>query len=126
MITGCEMNDIDDVCCKQISYELSFFVGCIRDLLVDSTGFFKEELVEQLTLLQKKIKYGVSTVTALSICEKIFNDRLLAVQITRLLGDNNISEDDIIPKLNQKKEDILEFLDDYPEFFWNRINNVLI
>lgn len=125
VITDNDMNDIDDVCSKQISYELSFFIGNIRDLLADNTGLFADELEEQLSLMQKKVKYGVPSLTALSICEKVFYDRLLAVKITDVLEDSYISEDEIISTLQQKKEDIEELLNDYPEFFWNRIISVL-
>lgn len=124
-ITDNDMNDIDDVCSKQISYELSFFIGNIRDLLADNTGLFKEELEEQLSIIQKKVKYGVPSLTALSICEKVFNDRLLAVKISDVLEDDDISEDEIITSLQQRKENIEELLNDYPEFFWNRIISVL-
>ena len=124
-ITANDMNDIDDVCSKQISYELSFFIGNIRDLLADSTGLFKDELEEQLSLMQKKVKYGVPTLTALSICEKVFYDRLLAVRITYLLADSDISEDEIVSRLKQRREDVELLLNDYPEFFWKRIISVL-
>ena len=124
-LTNCDMNDIDDVCSKQISYELSFFIGNIRDLIADANGFFKEELEDQLALLQKKIKYGVPTLTALSICEKVFYDRLLAVKTSELLGDNDISGEEVVSRLKQRKEDVMELLNDYPEFFWNRIISVI-
>lgn len=120
-----DMNDIDDVCSKQISYELSFFIGNIRDLLADSTGLFKDELEEELSLMQKKVKYGVPTLTALSICEKVFYDRLLAVKISDVLEDDDISEDEIIISIQQRKEEIMELLNDYPEFFGARINSAI-
>lgn len=120
-----DMNDIDDVCSKQISYELSFFIGNIRDLLADSTGLFKDELEEELSLMQKKVKYGVPTLTALSICEKVFYDRLLAVKISDVLEDDDISEDEIIISIQQRKEEIMELLNVYPEFFGARINSAI-
>ena len=124
-ITDNDMNDIDDVCSKQISYELSFFIGNIRDLLADNTGFFKDELEDQLSLMQKKVKYGVPSLTALSICEKVFYDRLLAIKISGVLEDDDISEEEIILSIQQKKEEIVELLNDYPEFFRARINSAI-
>lgn len=119
-----DMNDINDVCSKQISYELSFFIGNIRDLLADSTGLFKDELEEQLSLMQKKVKYGVPTLTALSICEKVFYDRLLAIKISDVLEDDDISEDKIITSIRKKKEDIEKLLKGYPKLFRDRIYRV--
>ena len=124
-ITDNDMNDIDDVCSKQISYELSFFIGNIRDLLADNNGIFKDKLDLQLTLLQKKVKYGVPSLTAVSICEKVFYDRLLSVKMAELLDDNCILEDDVIIRLRQRKEDIEELLNVYPDLFWKRTISVL-
>ena len=47
-----------------------------------STEF--ERLKDMLNILQKRVKYGVATKTAVSICETIFNDRVLATKLTNI------------------------------------------
>ena len=59
------------------------------------------------------------------ICEKVFYDRLLAVKISDVLEDDDISEDEIIISIQQRKEEIMELLNDYPEFFGARINSAI-
>ena len=70
---------------------MNFLIGNICDLIeVDGEN---EEQVDQrniLTLLQKKVKYGVPNMTAISICESVFNDRLLAIELAQILSDANI------------------------------------
>lgn len=64
--------EVESLCNKRISYEMNFLIGNICDLIeVDGEN---EEQVDQrniLTLLQKKVKYGVPNMTAISICESI-------------------------------------------------------
>lgn len=64
--------EVESLCNKRISYEMIFLIGNICDLIeVDGEN---EEQVDQrniLTLLQKKVKYGVPNMTAISICESI-------------------------------------------------------
>ena len=82
-------------------------------------------LFRSLSILQKKIKYGVISVTAVSICESIFNDRFLAEMISEIIG-SEIQEADIIDSIKYHSEQILIMLEPFPEFFSDRINMLLI
>ena len=120
------MFDIDDVCNKSISYDLNFFIGNICDLItVDSEDEESVNPYNTLNTIQKKIKYGVSTQTAISICEKVFNDRIIATKIAEVLKDEQIDADDIIQTLKFYKDEIREVLNEYPEYFMDRFNFVI-
>lgn len=84
-----------------------------------------KEQVDQrniLTLLQKKVKYGVPNMTAISICESVFNDRLLAIELAQILSDANIGTDKILNMLKAHSEEIFSCLDSYPEYFKDRLS----
>lgn len=121
-----DISEIDDLCSKRISYELNFLIGNICDLIV-----INEENDEQvdprntLMILQEKVKYGVPSITAVSICEKIFNDRLLALKLTEILDDENIPPDRIVRRLKRKQETILSVLEEYPVYFCDRLKIAL-
>lgn len=114
--------EVESICTKRISYELNFLIGNICDLIaVDEE---EEEQINPrniLTLLQKKIKYGVPNMTAISVCESIFNDRLLAIEIAQFLSDENIGTDKIINMLKVHSEEIFGCIDYYPEYFKDRL-----
>lgn len=124
-ITGCDMNSIDDVCSKLISYQLSFFIGNICDLIFDSEIDISDNNKKRLLVLQKKIKYGVKSITEISICEKIFYDRILASKIAEILGDNQIDENNIITSIKIHSITILKLLEEYPVYFTNKMRNIL-
>ena len=121
-----DISEIDDLCSKRISYELNFLIGNICDLIV-----INEENDEQvdprntLMILQEKVKYGVPSITAVSICEKIFNDRLLALKLTEILDDENIPPDRIVRRLKRKQETIFSVLEEYPVYFCDRLKFAL-
>ena len=87
-LTGIQVFDIDDICNKKISYELNFLIGNICDMLDNDMSTEIERLKDMLNILQKRVKYGVATKTAVSICETIFNDRVLATKLTNIIGDD--------------------------------------
>lgn len=115
------MNSIEDICGKDISYQLCFLVGNIIDIL--SIDVDDEEVVNPYFLLcslQKKIKYGASSITAISVCDSVFNDRFLAEAISGIIG-SDIQEADIIDLVKYHSDEIKTTLMSYPEFFSNKI-----
>lgn len=118
--TSLPIADLEDICSKSISYELSFFVGSIIDIIAISD----EDIVNplpNLLRLQRRLKYGVKTETAVSICEKIFNDRFLANLLADEIGHDAIETNSIVGVIQSHKDDILDILSAYPTYFSERV-----
>ncbi len=118
--TSLPIADLEDICNKSISYELSFFVGSIIDIIEISD----EDIVNplpNLLRLQRRLKYGVKTETAVSICEKIFNDRFLANLLADEIGHDTIETNSIVGVIQSHKDDILDILSAYPTYFSERV-----
>lgn len=117
---------IESICSKIISYNFNFFIGSIIDLIGNEGD---EELEKDnqtvLYVLQKKVKYGVDTQTAISICEEIFQDRYLAKEIASIIGNGNINNTSILREMRMHKERIEKLLTDYPEYFITQFRNKL-
>lgn len=114
--TSLPIADLEDICNKSISYDLSFFVGSIIDIIEISD----EDIVNplpNLLRLQRRLKYGVKTETAVSICEKIFNDRFLANLLADEIGHDTIETNSIVGVIQSHKDDILDILSAYPTYF---------
>lgn len=102
-------------------YRLNILIGNICDLIdVPEDDDTKVNPHMTLNILQNKIKYGVSSQTAISVCEKIFNDRVLASKISEILLSDTIDTDGIVPIAKWFKDDIFVLLNDYPEYFLER------
>lgn len=117
--TSLPIASLEDICSKAISYELSFFTGSIIDIIEIN----EEDIVnplQNLLLLQKRIKYGVKTETAVSICEKVFNDRFLANLLAEGIGHDSIDTNHIVGVMKLHKENVLMLLSNYPTYFSER------
>ena len=114
------ITDLEGICSKSISYELSFFIGSIIDIF-EATS--EETIIptSELHLLQSKVKYGVNTETAVSICEKVFNDRFLAILLAKELDDDSIDPQEIVGIIMAHEKDIQQILIPYPTCFRERI-----
>ena len=116
---------IEDVCSKSISYQLSFLVGNIVDMLsIDNDDENSVNSYSLLSTLQKKIKYGVSSITAIAVCETVFNDRFLAETMSETMR-SDIQETEIIDVLKYHSDVILSFLRPFPDCFSDKIEMII-
>ena len=117
------LNQIEKMCSGTISYSLCFLLGNI----VDAIGERNNLLRERLSILQKRIKYGVPNLFQILVCENIVDDRLFAELLDRELDETEMFSTErslrTLMKLNRQK--VLSFLDDYPDYFTYRFKAFL-
>lgn len=107
------INQIEKTCASTLSFHLCFLIGNI----LDAVGDRSEDLTVQLAILQKYIKYGVSSTFQVSICENIFDDRVIAKQLDEILGKGYEPDQNFREYISARRRDILKFLKNYPEYF---------
>ena len=118
--TGAKTIDIEKQCGQSISFQLSFCIGNIIDYLADD-GVNVQGMMD----LQKKVKYGVSCETSISICEKVCNERLIANKVTEIIGADGISGNKIIPLIKSHYTMIEKALESYPSYFINKFAEMI-
>ncbi len=57
--------------------------------------------------------------------KKIFNDRLLAIEMSELLENKDIKADMIVYMIRHNKEKILRLLNYYPKYFEEKLKFIL-
>ena len=108
-----DLNQIEKLCSKTISFHLSFLIGNI----IDATSDHIEELSKKLMFLQKQIKYGVPTRLQMLICDNIFDDKIVANKIELAFGQFYVDDNNFKEHIISKQQEILEILKNYPEYF---------
>lgn len=119
--TGLSFKDIEKICIKTLSYDVSFLVGNILDIVnwQDENANFT-----RLSKLQKMLKYGVNSSTQIIICDRIVNDRVISSIITSLIGpQSNFYKLKRQIKIHQKN--IFNTLNDYPTVFNGKIKQLI-
>ena len=130
MLKRSPFKDVDqliDTCHRLISYELSFLLGNIIDLLPEMDDEeTANELHSALSLLQRKLKNGVPSLTAISICESLFWDRYIAVQVSNILRNESLTSSDLDLYLMLNKDRIHAYLEELPSYFSERFSNFIV
>lgn len=114
-----KVDDVEKLCQYNMSYQMSFLAGNIVDLV-------NHDCVntDALLLVQQALRYGVNNKTSVSVCEKVFNDRFIAKEIAKILGNYVISNDEIITSIKGKKTEVLSLVRRYPSYFEFVIENI--
>ena len=110
-----KMISLEKLCSNTISYDLSFLIGTITDALdlYDNV----EDLTVKLEVLQKNVKYGVSTAFQIFVCENLFDDKVIAREIDEICNGKCTNAKEFLGYLKMHKEEILELLHKYPSYF---------
>ena len=111
------INKIEKICSNIFSFHICFLIGNILDAIDDRSGY----LTEQLTILQKNIKYGVSSAFQIFICENIFDDRIIAKQLDDKFGQTLAPDETFQDCIVANRQEILSILKDYPEYFSHKL-----
>lgn len=116
-----EVDELMNICNNTISFNLSFLAGNIIDLLPEMDDEEAASVLNSaLSLLQRKLKYGVPNLTAISICESVFWERYIAIEIARLIQDESVASSDLDVCLILNKDRICAYLEGMPSYFSDR------
>lgn len=119
--TKLPFKDIEKICMKTLSYDMSFLVGNIVDIFdwTDDNNNY-----EKLTKLQKMLKFGVHSSTEILICDKIVNDRVISSKIASLVGQqNNLHK--LKKQIKVNDNNIFNALSAYPSVFNEKIKQFI-
>ena len=121
------VSSIVDLCEGAFSYDLSTLIGSINELV--SLAIPEEEgahLKTELSILQKKLKYGVPNYTETMVYELGFVDRALAQAIASIINRvaPQIFRNDIKRMIINSEEIRTLIIDTYPRYFLIRLQQL--
>ncbi len=78
-------------------------------------------VVEKLSVIQKKLKYGLPSQSSINIFEMGFSDRVISQNMATVLGQRCTSRWEVREQLSSKKQKIIQMFDDYPKYYSDRL-----
>lgn len=105
-----QIDDIVEFCENTLAYDGSLFIGAIIELLPNIyCGSDFTNIIENLKLIQKRFKYGLTSKLEIILYELGFNDRTIIQELSIYLNN--------IPESSLKKHIIKKYLHDNREIF---------
>lgn len=113
-----DMSDIISICDNGLGYETSMVLNAINNILEELVG---EEL-DVLTMLIKRLKYGLPLEKEINIYELGFSDRIVVQVIGQEI--NSVSKNQIRNEIKQKSARLEDKLSDFPSYYTQIINEM--
>jgi len=126
MISGTQKRDfkiehIIEVFEKAISFDAMLIMNAISEFILIEDDDTRKDFTNRINLFQKKLKYGINTVTAISAYELGFSDRIICQSIAKEFGDDK-RRSELINTLKINREDVINLLKEFPSYFMHIAN----
>jgi hypothetical protein len=118
-----DIGHIVELCENALAFEGVLVFSAVCESL-QLTEFPDELLIKRLEHLQKRLKYGLKSATAIVLHEIGFADRAVASDLAVLLGIETGSKRDVRKELLSKQRDVSQLLEEFPAYFgfvWNTV-----
>jgi len=112
-----KMENLVEICDNSLSYEGALILGAVLELLPLVRNEGLENISDLIEDFQKKLKYGLPSRKAVILYELGFSDRVVAQQLTELLGVGGTYKETTIIQLNDNEEAVRSLLTNYPAYF---------
>lgn len=116
---------ISEICEKALSFEGTLILSSIISFLdLYNDKYNIKNLVTILTIFQKKLKYGLNSINAISIYEMGFIDKFIALELSQLMDSEVVNNKEIKVFLTTNSEEVENILRKYPSYFMKIYRNL--
>ena len=120
------VEDIVEVCEGALAYEGTLVVSALCDLIGLQEDARNESIFNRLQLFQKKLKYGLPTEGSICLYELGFADRVIAQDLELNIGVSGQSKRDIVRFLKTRTTRARSVIEKYPNYFHQRMQDILL
>lgn len=114
-----KIDHVVEICESGFAYDGGLLIGALSELVELDEQEETKELFNHLQLFQKKLKYGLSTNTAIILYELGFSDRVIAQELAELTDASNRAT--VKKFLRRNTSDVMRVLSKYPSYYLSEI-----
>ncbi len=120
-----KLDHIIDICENAFAYDGTLVLGAIAEIIElirpENTG----DLISKLQELQKRLKYGLPSSSAITLYELGFADRVIAIDISLFFEGDSPNKYAIIRGIKENEHEIRRIIDKYPAYFQMILYDIL-
>lgn len=114
-----------ELCENILAYDSTLILGAVVEIINFTETEEVDSIIDNIQLLQKRMKYGLLTQKEIIIYELGFADRIVCNDISTVISDGLFHKNAVISELKQMEENIREILKSYPSYFNVVFKNLL-
>lgn len=117
---------IINICENGISYNGALFTNSICEFLRELNREGVEQAIKFLQLFQKRLRYGLPTVSTVILYELGFSDRVISQDLSLSLNIQQSEKSELLKFLNQHSQDATNLMKKYPKYFQERLKSAIL
>jgi len=120
-----KLEQVIDFCENGLGYDATLLLGAIIEMVSLIQPQDYNLLINELQVLQKRLKYGLPSVQSINIYELGFSDRVISLELTTLLVALQSDKQSIREALVRQREEVRLLLNAYPSYFMEVLDHLL-
>jgi POLQ-like helicase len=120
-----KLDHLVDICENALAYDGTLVIGAVAEL----TEFIRPSdaggLISKLQKLQKRLKYGLPSSSAIILYELGFADRIVAMDLGNTIGVTLSDKQDAIRAIKRNEQNIRKRVEKYPSYFIDVFENLI-
>jgi POLQ-like helicase len=113
------------ICESGLAYDGSLLIGAVAGLVAYGFPDDTDKLRPKLLLLQKMLKYGLSSSASIALYEAGFSDRPLVAELTAALLFPDETRRAVVRKVREERDSVANIFEKYPTYFTYVLNDVI-
>lgn len=114
-----------DICENGLSYDGMLLVGAVTEIIEIVQPGGDENLTRNLQELQRKLKYGSSSSSAITLHEMGFADRIVSMELSAIINLDISDRESMTLVLKANQQKVQTILEKYPRYFSHVLNEIL-
>lgn len=120
-----KVDHVVEICEGGLAYDGGLMIGALSEFVELVEHEETDDLIGRLQLFQKQLKYGLPTEAAIALYELGFSDRVIALDLATSLSLSAEQRKEVIKKLGNNQEKVLDVIKKYPSYYLERANEIL-
>ncbi len=112
-----KLDHIIDICENAFAYNGTLVLGAIAELIELIRPENTRDLISKLQELQKRLKYGLPSSSAITLYELGFADRVVSMDLNSIIDITPWDKRAVIQEIKKRRDQIAERLSRYPAYF---------
>lgn len=112
------LEQVVDLCEQAFSFEGTVLIAALTEILTLQVGAeAAQSTAHHLNVLQRRMKYGLPTQTAISVHELGLSDRVVAQEVASVIGGEGFGRTEARFAMRLRSKRLQPLLDSYPSYF---------
>ncbi|MFF3024465.1 DEAD/DEAH box helicase [Gottfriedia sp. NPDC057948] len=122
-----KIDHLVEICENVLSFEGMLLIGAVAEFIESLTGSQNKDIIDNLRMLQKQLKYGLPNLLSIMFYELGFADRVISLELCLVLNYKDIPMSKKVLKnaIKNEEKEFRERLLQYPSYFTIVLENIL-